>query len=193
MCVSVGCDPDARAAARRLRPEAVDGRGAEPLAMCGLIVGATRHGAATRMVLKPARSCSRPIERSCALHTRTGCGCRRGHIERTTGVARGARREVHEKWASRSRSRARRTVRLDVHSIRRGATRSRTSIPTCVSFRARSRAFTASAEVLSAKWCPLADIEGSGTDESVLRAVRKLARKLARSGSAQQPKRASQQ
>jgi 8-oxo-dGTP pyrophosphatase MutT (NUDIX family) len=46
-------------------------------------------------------------------------------------------------------------------------------------FRARSRRFAASSEVLSAKWVPLAEIEGSGTDESVLRAVRKLRRKLA--------------
>lgn len=41
-------------------------------------------------------------------------------------------------------------------------------------FRAPSRAFAASAEVLSAKWAPLDEIERSGTDESVLRAVRKL-------------------
>ena len=41
-------------------------------------------------------------------------------------------------------------------------------------FRARDRALTASDEVLSARWVPIAEIEGFGTDESVLRAVRKL-------------------
>ena len=46
-------------------------------------------------------------------------------------------------------------------------------------FRARTRAFAASDEVLSAKWVALAELESSGTDESVLRAARKLRRKLA--------------
>jgi 8-oxo-dGTP pyrophosphatase MutT (NUDIX family) len=41
-------------------------------------------------------------------------------------------------------------------------------------FRAPSRAFAAGAEVLSARWAKLDEIERSGTDESVLRAVRKL-------------------
>jgi len=41
-------------------------------------------------------------------------------------------------------------------------------------FRARSRAFSASDEVLSAKWGALSEIADTGTDESVLRAVRKL-------------------
>lgn len=41
-------------------------------------------------------------------------------------------------------------------------------------FRAKSRSFVASAEVLSAKWAPLELVERSGTDESVLRALRKL-------------------
>lgn len=47
-------------------------------------------------------------------------------------------------------------------------------------FRARTDAFAASDEVLSARWALLAEIEHSGTDESVLRAVRKL-RSLGRS------------
>lgn len=41
-------------------------------------------------------------------------------------------------------------------------------------FRARDRSFDASSEVRGAKWAALADIAGSGTDDSVLRAVRKL-------------------
>lgn len=41
-------------------------------------------------------------------------------------------------------------------------------------FRARDRSFAASTEVRGAKWTALAAIEGSGTDDSVLRAVRKL-------------------
>jgi 8-oxo-dGTP pyrophosphatase MutT (NUDIX family) len=44
-------------------------------------------------------------------------------------------------------------------------------------FRARTRAFLASDEVKGAKWSALAAIESSGTDESVLRAVRKLQRR----------------
>lgn len=46
-------------------------------------------------------------------------------------------------------------------------------------FRARTRSFTASDEVRGAKWAALADIEGSGTDASVLRAVRKLQQRSA--------------
>lgn len=41
-------------------------------------------------------------------------------------------------------------------------------------FRARSRAFAASDEVRGAKWAALGDLERAGTDDSVLRAVRKL-------------------
>jgi 8-oxo-dGTP pyrophosphatase MutT (NUDIX family) len=41
-------------------------------------------------------------------------------------------------------------------------------------FRARSRAFAVSTEVIAAKWVALGEIERSGTDDSVLRAVRKL-------------------
>lgn len=41
-------------------------------------------------------------------------------------------------------------------------------------FSARDRSFAASSEVRGAKWTALADIAGSGTDDSVLRAVRKL-------------------
>lgn len=41
-------------------------------------------------------------------------------------------------------------------------------------FRAKTRAFAASDEVNGAKWSALPAIESSGTDESVLRAVRKL-------------------
>jgi 8-oxo-dGTP pyrophosphatase MutT (NUDIX family) len=44
-------------------------------------------------------------------------------------------------------------------------------------FRARDRSFAASSEVRGAKWTALGDIEGSGTDDSVLRAVRKLRRR----------------
>ena len=44
-------------------------------------------------------------------------------------------------------------------------------------FRARTRSFAASDEVRGAKWTALADIESSGTDDSVLRAVRKLRRR----------------
>jgi 8-oxo-dGTP pyrophosphatase MutT (NUDIX family) len=46
-------------------------------------------------------------------------------------------------------------------------------------FRARTRAFTASDEVKGAKWSPLAALESAGTDESVLRAVRKLRQRKA--------------
>jgi 8-oxo-dGTP pyrophosphatase MutT (NUDIX family) len=46
-------------------------------------------------------------------------------------------------------------------------------------FRARTRAFAASDEVKGAKWSSLDAIESSGTDESVLRAVRKLQRRSA--------------
>ena len=42
-------------------------------------------------------------------------------------------------------------------------------------FRALTRAFTASDEVVAARWAPLAQIEQLTSDESVLRAVRKLA------------------
>jgi 8-oxo-dGTP pyrophosphatase MutT (NUDIX family) len=43
-------------------------------------------------------------------------------------------------------------------------------------FRAKTRAFTGSSEVKGVKWSALSDIERSGADESVLRAVRKLQR-----------------
>ena len=68
---------------------------------------------------------------------------------------------------------------LDVHSIpaRREAL-AHEHFDLRFLFRARSRTFAASAEVLGAKWCRLADIGGSGTDESVLRAVRKLQARL---------------
>jgi 8-oxo-dGTP pyrophosphatase MutT (NUDIX family) len=46
-------------------------------------------------------------------------------------------------------------------------------------FRARERSFAASSEVRGAKWTALADIESSGTDDSVLRAVRKLRQRSA--------------
>src|SRR5262249_17129726 len=69
---------------------------------------------------------------------------------------------------------------IDVHEIpARGDAPAHEHFDVRFLFRAPSRAFAASDEVLNAKWVTLAEIERSDTDESVQRAVRKLRRSQA--------------
>lgn len=69
---------------------------------------------------------------------------------------------------------------LDIHTIpARRDTPAHEHFDVRFLLRAPTPAFAASDEVLNARWVPIGEIERSGTDDSVLRAIRKLRRKLA--------------
>lgn len=131
------------------------------------------HFTASAFVLAPERT-----ELLLIHHAKLGLWLQPGgHIEASdAGVLDAARREVLEEVGiSELELEHAGLFDLDVHAIpaRRDAL-AHEHFDVRFLFRARTRSFAASDEVLSAKWTVLDDIETSGTDESVLRAVRKL-------------------
>ena len=100
-----------------------------------------------------------------------------GHVEpEDAAVLDSARREVREEVGLNELELDHDGVfDVDVHPIpARKDTPAHEHFDVRYLFRAATRAFAASREVKDAKWHRLADIERSGADESVLRAVRKL-------------------
>ncbi len=66
-------------------------------------------------------------------------------------------------------------VDLDIHTIpARKETPAHEHFDVRFLFRARTEAFKAQSDALAAKWVPLVDLDGLETDESVMRAVRKI-------------------
>jgi 8-oxo-dGTP pyrophosphatase MutT (NUDIX family) len=131
------------------------------------------HFTASAFVLSPSRT-----ELLLIHHRKLGLWLQPGgHVEaHDPSVLHAARREVLEEVGIAELTLERdEPFDLDVHTIpARDIVPRHEHFDVRFLFTAASRAFAASDEVLSARWTPLAEIEGSGTDESVLRAVRKL-------------------
>jgi 8-oxo-dGTP pyrophosphatase MutT (NUDIX family) len=101
-----------------------------------------------------------------------------GHIEPgDASLSEAARREVVEEVGlDLANSTAAHIFDLDVHAIpARKDEPEHEHFDVRFCFQAPTRAFTASDEVAAARWAPLSQIEQLTSDESVLRAVRKLA------------------
>jgi 8-oxo-dGTP pyrophosphatase MutT (NUDIX family) len=131
------------------------------------------HFTASAFVLSPSRDALLLIHhRKLGLWLQPG-----GHIEPSdASVLNAARREVLEEVGVRELEiDCDGLFDVDVHEIpARDEMPAHEHFDVRFLFRSRDRAFTASGEVLSAKWASLAEIAQSGTDESVLRAVRKV-------------------
>jgi len=131
------------------------------------------HFTASAFVLSPDRS-----ELLLIHHRKLGLWLQPGgHVEPgDEGVLEAARREVLEEVGIAALELEREGLfDVDVHAIpARKEALAHEHFDVRFLFRAPSRDFAASSEVLSARWVPLDAIERSGTDESVLRAVRKL-------------------
>lgn len=161
---------DAREGEHLARMRALIEGGGDPFAAARYMPG---HFTASAFVLSPERT-----ELLLIHHRKLGLWLQPGgHVEEgDASVLDAARREVLEEVGLGALELEREGLfDVDVHAIpaRRDAL-AHEHFDVRFLFRARSRAFTASAEVLSAKWAELGAIERSGTDESVLRAVRKL-------------------
>lgn len=104
-----------------------------------------------------------------------------GHVEpEDTDLAAAACREVHEETGLGEVDVLDPTFDLDIHDIpARKGDPVHQHFDVRVLLRARSRAASAGSDALAARWVPLDDVSSIETDESVLRAVRKLMRRRA--------------
>lgn len=100
-----------------------------------------------------------------------------GHIEASDPtIAAAALREVLEETGVEAASLVHAApLDLDIHLIpARKTTPAHEHFDVRFLFRAKSDHFQAQSDALAARWVPLADLDGLQTDESVLRAVRKV-------------------
>lgn len=100
-----------------------------------------------------------------------------GHIEASDPtIAAAALREVLEETGVEAASLVQAApLDLDIHLIpARKTTPAHEHFDVRFLFRAKSDHFQAQSDALAARWVPLADLDGLQTDESVLRAVRKV-------------------
>ncbi len=101
-----------------------------------------------------------------------------GHIEpEDADLAASALREVAEETNVTDLSIVNRLFDVDVHAIpARKGDPAHHHFDVRVLLRAHSESLTAATDALAAKWVPLAEVHTVETDESVLRAVRKITR-----------------
>ncbi len=99
-----------------------------------------------------------------------------GHVEPgDADLEQAARREVQEEVGLELEPAAARVFDVDIHAIpARKAEPAHEHFDVRFCFRARSRGYRVSDEVVDARWAALGAMEQLTTDESVLRAVRKL-------------------